>query len=107
MKRRKKADEIKEVQGPICVNDKGYQAAMKDKTDYFSIRKYYERDSTYLGLMDSFMQDGPQLILQIYIIAVRHEDDLNNGSTGNIKIAFFSYIALPGEIKLEKCASGL
>ena len=36
-------------------------------------RKHYERDSAYLGLLDAFTQDGPQLILQIYIVAARGE----------------------------------
>ena len=38
---------------------------------FYSLRKYYERDSAYLGLIESFIQDGPQLILQLYILAIR------------------------------------
>ena len=44
--------------------------------DYYVLRKYYERDSTYLGLIDAFLQDGPQLVLQLYILAKRDPDDL-------------------------------
>ena len=39
----------------------------------YLVRKHYERDSAYLGLLDAFLQDGPQLILQIYIVAARGE----------------------------------
>ena len=38
---------------------------------FYSLRKYYERDSAYLGLIEAFIQDGPQLILQLYILAIR------------------------------------
>ena len=49
-----------------------------------SIRVYYERDSAYLGLIGSFIQDAPQLMLQIYILAVKHKltDDLSNSRVG-------------------------
>ena len=39
-------------------------------------RKYYERDAAYLALIDSFTQDAPQLILQLYILLARHPQDL-------------------------------
>ena len=56
------------IHGPYCINKRIYR---KDHislgTDYYSIRTYYERDSAYLGFIDSFMQDGPQLILQVRI----------------------------------------
>ena len=38
-----------------------------------SIRVYYERDLSYLGLIGSFIQDAPQLMLQIYILAVKYK----------------------------------
>ena len=50
--------------------------------DYYSLRKYYERDTAYLGLIDSFIQDAPQLVLQLYILSVRNQTISN--STGKI-----------------------
>ena len=40
--------------------------------ELYTLRKLYERDLAFLGLMDSFLQDGPQLVLQLYIIVVIH-----------------------------------
>ena len=34
-------------------------------------RLYYERDAAYLSLIDSFLQDAPQLLLQSYILLSR------------------------------------
>ena len=52
---------------------------MKTAAYFYSLRKYYERDSAYLGLIEAFIQDGPQLILQLYILAIRdaQQDSLN------------------------------
>ncbi len=37
----------------------------------FYTRLYYERDAAYLSLIDSFLQDSPQLLLQSYILLTR------------------------------------
>lgn len=44
-------------------------------------RKYYERDLAYLNMIDSFTQDAPQLLLQVYILLQRHNDDLKHLET--------------------------
>ena len=44
-------------------------------------RKYYERDLAYLALIESFVQDAPQLMLQLYILLVRHPDQLLHTQT--------------------------
>ena len=44
-------------------------------------RKYYERDLAYLNMIDSFTQDAPQLILQIYILLSIHSDQLQHWET--------------------------
>ena len=65
--------------GPYCVN-----ANQKNSGKYLELymtRKYYERDSAYLALIESFIQDAPQLILQLYILLSRHPDDLVNVET--------------------------
>lgn len=61
-----------------------YKYVKKDTAhvDYYMLRKYYDRDFSYLGLIDAFLQDGPQLILQIYILTKRHPEDLENATTG-------------------------
>ena len=56
---------VPRVEGPYCVNKP------EDETYQYLVRKYYERDSSYLNLIDSFIQDGPQLILQLYILLAR------------------------------------
>ena len=61
------------------------QALSQEGRSYYSLRKYYERDSAYLGLIEAFIQDGPQLVLQLYILAVRHHDDLSDPLTGKNK----------------------
>lgn len=65
-------------EGPYCVHPK----AELHSVNFYSLRKYYERDSAYLGLIEAFIQDGPQLVLQLYILAVRHHDDLSDPYTG-------------------------
>jgi hypothetical protein len=51
-------------------------------TKFYLTRKYYERDSAYLSLLDCFIQDGPQLILQIYIVASRGEYAMGDRTVG-------------------------
>ena len=60
------------------------QTLSSEGINYYSMRKYYERDSAYLGLIEAFIQDGPQLVLQLYILAVRHHNDLSDPLTGNL-----------------------
>ena len=72
------------AQGPYCVHPTltPKRTLNKKGVNYYSLRKYYERDSAYLGLIEAFIQDGPQLVLQLYILAVRHHDDLTDPYTG-------------------------
>ena len=44
-------------------------------------RKYYERDLAYLNMIDSFTQDAPQLLLQVYILLAVDNDDLQHVET--------------------------
>ena len=81
------------IAGPFCVNPKLHRMMATD-VDYYMLRKYYGRDSSYLGLIDSFLQDGPQLILQIYILTKRHPEELENGFTGSAVISFMSSFLL-------------
>ena len=60
---------------------------MKLAAHFYSLRKYYERDSAYLGLIESFIQDGPQLILQLYILAIRDSQGASLYLDGNKSIA--------------------
>ena len=76
------------MQGPYCPRPekvsqdnenvegetKGRGKKAKTAAFFYSLRKYYERDSAYLGLIEAFIQDGPQLILQLYILAVRDSE---------------------------------
>ena len=50
-------------------------------------RKYYERDLAYLALIESFVQDAPQLMLQLYILLVRHPDQLLHTQTAVAQLA--------------------
>ena len=72
--------------GPYCYHPKLSKLYTLNKTGnrFYLLRKYYERDSAYLGLIEAFIQDGPQLILQLYILAVRHHDDLSDPYTGKL-----------------------
>lgn len=54
------------------------------RRDYYTLRKYYERDAAYLGLIKGFLQDCPQLILQLYILAVRDHESLDEPSIGEL-----------------------
>ncbi|XP_032792295.2 XK-related protein 7 isoform X1 [Daphnia magna] len=58
------------VQGPYCPWPK-QQAEMKKQVEYYNLLLHEERDIAILELMHSFMQDAPQLILQLYILAKR------------------------------------
>ena len=74
------------VEGPYCPMppQRRHHEVLKDKMmDTYSIRKYYERDNAYLGLIESFIQDAPQLMLQIYILAVRHSNTLTRSGIRN------------------------
>ena len=77
------------MQGPYCPRpervsqnnehvegetNRGRGKKAKSAAFFYSLRKYYERDSAYLGLIEAFIQDGPQLILQLYILAVRDSE---------------------------------
>ena len=76
------------VQGPYCPRpdyvakaakqDEEGQENAKSAAHFYSLRKYYERDSAYLGLIEAFIQDGPQLILQLYILAIRDSAEDNS-----------------------------
>lgn len=69
--------------GPYCYHPKLSKMNTLNRTgnQFYLLRKYYQRDSAYLGLIEAFIQDGPQLILQLYILAVRHHDDLSDPYT--------------------------
>lgn len=58
------------IQGPYCPWPK-QQAELKKQVDYYNLLLHEERDISILELMHSFMQDAPQLILQLYILAKR------------------------------------
>ena len=58
------------VQGPYCPWPKA-QAELKKQGEYYNHLLHEERDISILELMHSFMQDAPQLILQLYILAKR------------------------------------
>ena len=79
-----KNQEKHNIEGPYCPNPKSRRKenARDEEEDYYTLRKYYERDSAYLGLINAFIQDGPQLILQLYILAVRDHDALSDAYTG-------------------------
>ena len=75
------------LSGPYCLNPR--QSFQSNGINYYSLRKFYERDSAYLGLIEAFIQDGPQLVLQLYILAVRHHDDLSDPYTGKPNLKLF------------------
>ena len=72
----------KRIEGPYCVHPTKHSLT-ETGLKFYSMRKYYERDSAYLGLIEAFIQDGPQLVLQLYILAVRHHDDLSDPYIGD------------------------
>ena len=43
--------------GPYCLNPR--QSFQTNDINYYSLRKFYERDSAYLGLIEAFIQDDP------------------------------------------------
>ena len=81
------------VQGPYCPRpeyapkegkqDEGGRGNLKTAAYFYNLRKYYERDSAYLGLIEAFIQDGPQLILQLYILAIRDSAGGNGQNAGD------------------------
>ena len=75
------------VQGPYCPWPR-QQAEMKKQVDYYNLLLHEERDISILDLMHSFMQDAPQLILQIYILARRppHTTEKDYVITGNYSL---------------------
>ena len=89
----KVSDVYNRVQGPYCPKPDTHVATHHSSQDsnsksktaayFYSLRKYYERDSAYLGLIEAFIQDGPQLILQLYILAIRDAEPHDVGLTGN------------------------
>ncbi|TRY78533.1 hypothetical protein TCAL_04250 [Tigriopus californicus] len=75
----KKGNPTNNIEGPFCINKRTYRSR---RLEYIYRRRIeHERDASYLGLMDAFTQDGPQLILQIYILGARHANELDNTST--------------------------
>lgn len=58
------------IQGPYCPWPK-QQAELKKQGEYYNLLLHEERDISILELMHSFLQDAPQLILQLYILAKR------------------------------------
>ena len=84
--------------GPYCYHPKLSKMNTLNRTgnQFYLLRKYYQRDSAYLGLIEAFIQDGPQLILQLYILAVRHHDDLSDPYTAVFQAVsvFLSLVSL-------------
>ena len=58
------------IQGPYCPWPK-QRKELKRQAEYYELLLHEERDSAILELMSSFMQNAPQLILQLYILAKR------------------------------------
>lgn len=75
----KKGNPANNIEGPFCINRRRYHSRRLEIV--YRRRIEHERDASYLGLMDAFIQDGPQLILQIYILGARHSNDLDKTST--------------------------
>lgn len=78
------------VQGPYCPWPK-QQTEIKKQVDYYNLLLHEERDIAILDLMHSFMQDAPQLILQIYILARRPPQTHSENDyiiTGTFKFVF-------------------
>lgn len=58
------------IKGPYSVWPKR-QHELKKQNDYYNMLLIADRDHSILELIQSFMQDAPQLILQLYILAKR------------------------------------
>lgn len=64
---------------------------MKKQVEYYNLLLHEERDIAILELMHSFMQDAPQLILQLYILAKRPPQSTTGNDyiiTGNYHSSF-------------------
>ena len=70
LKSRKSRLQRVNIQGPYCPWPKK-KDELKKQVDYYNLLLVEERDIAILELMQSFMQDAPQLILQLYILARR------------------------------------
>lgn len=70
LKSRKSRLQRVNIQGPYCPWPKK-KDELKKQVDYYNLLLVEERDIAILDLMQSFMQDAPQLILQLYILARR------------------------------------
>jgi len=78
------------IQGPYCINS-NWASKQNGHLDFYTLRKYYERDAAYLGLIKTFLQDCPQLILQLYILAVRDYKSLGEGPIGILLFIFICF----------------
>ena len=79
---------LSKIEGTYCINPK-WAMRQRGHYDYYTLRKYYERDAAYLGLIKAFLQDCPQLILQLFILAVRDYQSLNEPSIGKLLWSYF------------------
>ncbi|KAK2727409.1 hypothetical protein QYM36_008039 [Artemia franciscana] len=70
LKSRKSRVQRMNIQGLYCPWPKR-KKELEQQVDYFNLLLHAERDASMLNLMQSFIQDAPQLVLQIYILAVR------------------------------------
>jgi len=94
--------------GPYCLTlDPTTPKANKEYMELYMARKYYERDAAYLALIDSFIQDAPQLILQLYILLARHPKDLLYWETALSQLGsvLLSLISLSGALVSYQQAS--
>jgi len=94
--------------GPYCLTlDPNTPLANKEYMELYMARKYYERDAAYLALIDSFIQDAPQLILQLYILLARHPNDLLYWETALSQLGsvLLSLVSLSGALVSYQQAS--
>ena len=62
-------------------NENEENISMNGRVNVYLKRKYYERDLAYLNMIDSFTQDAPQLLLQVYILLSIHNEELQHWET--------------------------
>lgn len=55
----------------VDIQEPKQEEELKEQVNYYNMLLHEERDISILELMHSFMQDAPQLALQIYILAKR------------------------------------
>ena len=55
----------------VSVRELNQEDKLKNQVNYYNLLLHEERDISILELMHSFLQDAPQLALQIYILAKR------------------------------------